>query len=1010
MSDSYSCGIIAINTLKHHLFGDPLWSESERECIRICEFLDIMEFVYPVEMQQDPLDEHILPASSMQSTPACSKSTPAYPAIPAPPETPAAVTIPALSSSPTIPAIPMHSPPPARHPDCPMVNLVGRKCSRSPENMACQLRMGPPPKKRAVAPESAIETSIAAKPSACNDLPLGMSSSAVNKQALNQSVKDGTFKGDPKQLLKYKATLNKIDPGHEIDESNPRLARTIRHLKCSKSFLQAMPYDTYNYSNHVSKCLISGSRKLLAAANTPTLDVGMGFKLAEQRSSSKKAAKAVKLWPCPGITEKDDSRIPQYLSRTTVHSAGSISLDKVAKDMFGSGTKFSSLNNKEKRAVRDRQQHTHSWALFHDLKTVHAIGSTRRCLENVEVCSDAEEPQPCSACRALLSDRAFLMAIHKAIPADENRACVPHVWQSIAIGKMYTKNKDLKTLFEEKSDRSDIFLRYARQFAAGKFDKNPVFLGLVEVMVTTVDRQDHGKGLQNSYYPPAYDEWCQEMQIISPVSAQAFKQHFPARSERNMRVKRSKAPQFKQGIGPHTLRHAQEYILDYAYPSDGPLVLAVDDTKLTPVFHPYLDGETGKYFIVGGTGDPFEVNDLDYLQQQLEDAAESKASKLHLWSLQIPLPYVPPLILALAPIGTSMSAIQLAELELEVLDLLLQASPWFCIISLASDGTVVEREARRELVCMGRASVITHRIPHPAAMDSDSDSGSSSLSREHWLSVSILQMHGQAIAVRDIAHDPKERCLPIRKRDVDKLDRQDDWAAARLFAPSTLEYILLYKPNSLGLQVFLFVFGELIDAYQNRHILHIECIKMVLRARFFKDLWKVFLKDAGYAQNRYYMSPECDDISDILINGLLALVFIYRDHLDKLFPLLLWLFGSESNEHIFGLFRDIIPDFNLVEALYLVKKIEVRLRAACRARGFPMSGSDSRKSAQGYSMTYMDGDGMPSICVLSVFPTDKDIARAAVEAFSDASALWTLLGYTPTSFQAESTRDLSTPD
>jgi hypothetical protein len=43
-TDSYSCGIISVNTLKHHIFGDDLWTTSRREVFRIQEFLDIMEF------------------------------------------------------------------------------------------------------------------------------------------------------------------------------------------------------------------------------------------------------------------------------------------------------------------------------------------------------------------------------------------------------------------------------------------------------------------------------------------------------------------------------------------------------------------------------------------------------------------------------------------------------------------------------------------------------------------------------------------------------------------------------------------------------------------------------------------------------------------------------------------------------------------------------------------------------------------------------------------------------
>ena len=42
-TDGYSCGIIAVNTLKHNIFGDMLWTESCRESMRVAEFLDILE-------------------------------------------------------------------------------------------------------------------------------------------------------------------------------------------------------------------------------------------------------------------------------------------------------------------------------------------------------------------------------------------------------------------------------------------------------------------------------------------------------------------------------------------------------------------------------------------------------------------------------------------------------------------------------------------------------------------------------------------------------------------------------------------------------------------------------------------------------------------------------------------------------------------------------------------------------------------------------------------------------
>lgn len=41
-TDSYSCGIIALNAIRHRIFGDALWCEKNRSQLRIKEFIDIM--------------------------------------------------------------------------------------------------------------------------------------------------------------------------------------------------------------------------------------------------------------------------------------------------------------------------------------------------------------------------------------------------------------------------------------------------------------------------------------------------------------------------------------------------------------------------------------------------------------------------------------------------------------------------------------------------------------------------------------------------------------------------------------------------------------------------------------------------------------------------------------------------------------------------------------------------------------------------------------------------------
>jgi hypothetical protein len=59
----------------------------------------------------------------------------------------------------------------------------------------------------------------------------------------------------------------------------------------------------------------------------------------------------------------------------------------------------------------------------------------------------------------------------------------------------------------------------------------------------------------------------------------------------------------------------------------------------------------------------------------------------------------------------------------------------------------------------------------------------------------------------------------------------------------------------------------MVDAYQNRSIPHIDCVKMLYRASFFKKLWKTFLTESGYSEVQYFISQEADDIMDIFVNG-----------------------------------------------------------------------------------------------------------------------------------------------
>jgi hypothetical protein len=258
-----------------------------------------------------------------------------------------------------------------------------------------------------------------------------------------------------------------------------------------------------------------------------------------------------------------------------------------------------------------------------------------------------------------------------------------------------------------------------QQVLAGNLDNRPIFMDLVQVLVTEAEQRKQGLGLQNMKYPPAFDDWCHELLCIRPEAYRSFRAQFTGRTECSFLSKQSAFRGFRQGISEQVLEHTVKYLNDYKYPNNGPLALGVDDTKLLPAFWPYFNGSTKKWYIVGGTGDPLEVSDINALETQLENGRGSLATKLRLWVLQIPLPYVPPLVLAVMPLASSTDAATLAGFKKQLLCVLLGSDKSLCIVSLGSDGSIVEREACRALVRNGFAQLLSYTVPHPDPTQSE---------------------------------------------------------------------------------------------------------------------------------------------------------------------------------------------------------------------------------------------------------------------------------------------------
>lgn len=388
----------------------------------------------------------------------------------------------------------------------------------------------------------------------------------------------------------------------------------------------------------------------------------------------------------------------------------------------------------------------------------------------------------------------------------------------------------------------------------------------------------------------------------------------------------------------------------------------------------------------------------------------------------MPLKGISPIVVAALPIGEKLNVSELSPFSETIIRGLIGQGVH--VVSACADGTTTERNIQRQILRnadMRRTyslrspttlnEAYTLRVDVaiiqgcPIVLIQDSLHGRKTF-RNNLFSGARLLVFGNFTAlyrfIRSIAFD-SEGTLYIR--DVERLDRQDDNASARLNAALTLRFCIEKHPRQLGEILYLFIFGELIDAYQNRAMCHSDRLRLLLRAHYFIKMWRIFLARAGYSETLFFISREAADIADFLIKGLYGLIIVYRDHYshDKPFPLLPWLHSTEACEHTFGEARKIIPDFTAADFYQILGKITIKIRAAV---SLAEMSADPRQRASGYNITYMDQRDI-DLVALATYPSDIEIEGISKIAFEEAESLVNLLGVVPGQLHSVGTETLT---
>ncbi|KAJ7022802.1 hypothetical protein C8F04DRAFT_1272209 [Mycena alexandri] len=320
----------------------------------------------------------------------------------------------------------------------------------------------------------------------------------------------------------------------------------------------------------------------------------------------------------------------------------------------------------------------------------------------------------------------------------------------------------------------------------------------------------------------------------------------------------------------------------------GPLALSWDDTALKEAISVHTESKD-VCVILGASEGVICITKEDNLENLFEQAQLQKADKLRVWLLSIPLPKIPLILVATVARGSSTKAKNLVDMHHQLTERLHEHN--IHPVSLAADGAEVERAAQRMITAAAPAFSI-YAIPnkkkgcsvvlqiplyydkHPIVIIQDSKHGLKT-ARNQIMTGARMLIVGCFIMCYSMLRQLADHILgPLFWHDISNAKKQDDRATARLFSAVTLKFNHENSPEQLGLSVYLFVLGELIDAWQNRN--HCNHIKMVLRAQFFLMAWRSHtVAHPDHNLNTHFISRELFDIFLTLCDGLLSLIIVY---------------------------------------------------------------------------------------------------------------------------------------
>ena len=257
--------------------------------------------------------------------------------------------------------------------------------------------------------------------------------SATASRRLKELARSEGFVVDEGKKRTFEGKCVDLDVGARFHYQGARWR--VMHSKCLSWLWMSEPYNATKFRKHVQTCKARGEK--------PNSSITSFFKPMDQDEAAEAKPRAIisgrkqifvsshtsisssakpppaggeatmKSQPCRGISDDHDPRVSTYISRAVVEGAGSISIPKATKVVYGDNIKYSELSDSQKEVVTLAQAHLRTWIINRERQVVFST----KCTKFVE---QGQPPDAiCHECNTVLRSEAFKWALRvKPAPLD----------------------------------------------------------------------------------------------------------------------------------------------------------------------------------------------------------------------------------------------------------------------------------------------------------------------------------------------------------------------------------------------------------------------------------------------------------------------------------------------------------------------------------------------------------------------------------------------------------------